>query len=421
MHKNFYMREVIAGVTTFFTMAYILVVIPTMLSAPGTGMSLSGTLTALVCATFLMNMVSAFVVRLPYVVAPGMGLNVFFAYSLVLGEKIPWPTALGVIFYSSVLFFIISIFPIRQKIVEAIPNNLKYALSGGIGLFLTFLGLKNMGIIVSSPATFVTFGKLNLSVVLGIIGFVIIFFFSNKHKSYAFLLSMILITAAAVFLGLTTVPSQMIEMPNFHSTFFQIDFVGSLKFAFLPAILSVLLTSLFDSISSLIGLSISSGFVDKSGNPLRLKQALLVDSLASIVGSLFGTTPFAVFVESASGIKAGGRTGIVAFVVGLLFLPFLFFAPLVGMIPSFATAPILVFVGILITMSLKNLKIDHLEDYIPVFFAVILMPLTFSITQGVIWGVLSFVTLKMITGKYKEISSAMWVIAGVCLFSLIKG
>lgn len=421
MHKNFYMREIIAGMTTFFTMAYLLVVTPKLLATPGTGMSLSGTLTALVCATFLMNLLSAFVVRMPYVVAPGMGLNVFFAYSLILGEKVPWPTALGIIFYSSVLFVLISVLPIRQKIIEAIPNNLKYALSGGIGLFLTFLGLKNMGLVVSNPATFVAFGKLDLPVVLSLLGFLIVFFFSNKHKSYAFLLSMGVVTAIAIVCGIATVPSHFIEKPDFHSTFFQIDLIGSLKFAFLPAILSVLMTSLFDSISSLIGLSISSGLVDKSGNPLRLKQVLLMDSFASVVASLFGCTPFAVLVESASGIKAGGRTGIVPLVVAILFLPFLFFSPFIEMIPNFATAPILVFVGILITMSLKNVKVEHLEDYIPVFFTVVLMPLTFSITQGVIWGVLSFVVLKLMCRKYQEISPAMWAIAAVCLFSLIKG
>lgn len=421
MHKNFYMREIVAGLTTFFTMAYLIVVTPKLLSTPGTGMSLSGSLTALVCAVFLMNLLSAFVVRLPYVVAPGMGLNVFFAYSLVLGEKIPWPTALGVIFYSSVLFFVISVLPIRQKIIEAIPSNLKYALSGGIGLFLTFLGLKNMGIIVGSPATLVAFGKLNLSVVLSLIGFLIIFFFSHKNKSYAFLLSVVAVTVAALFFGLSKLPTHFLEMPNFNDTFFQIDFVGSLKFAFLPAMLSVFLTGLFDSLSSLIGLSVSSGLVDKSGNPTRLKQVLLVDSFASVVSSLFGSTPFAVLVESAAGIKAGGRTGIVPLVVALLFLPFLFFAPVVGMIPDFATAPILVFVGILITMSLKNLKIENLEDYIPVFVIVVLMPLTFSITQGVIWGVLSFVVLKTLVGKRAEISPTMWMIAAFSLFSLVKG
>ncbi|BBH53784.1 NCS2 family permease [Fluviispira sanaruensis] len=414
-----YSQEIIAGLTTFFTMSYIVIVNPQVMASPGTGLTISGTLTATVLISFLMSLLAGIYIRLPYALAPGMGLNVFIAYSLIIGEKIPWPTALGIIFWSSFIFILISVFPIRQKIVEALPNNMKHAMSCGIGLFLAFIGLKNLGLIVPNPATYIALGDINLPIALGLLGFLVIFILFNKNKSYAFLFSIFLITSIALLFGLTKLPETYFSTPDFQSHFFKLDLIGSLKWSFIPVILSVLLTNLFDSMSSLIGLANSAGFIDKKGNPLRLKETLMVDSIASLFSSLFGTSPATVFIESSTGIQAGGRTGLTAIVAAFCFLPCLFIAPIVTAIPVFATAPILIFVGILMCKTLKHVKANTLDDIIPIFLTIVLMPLTFSITQGVLWGIVSYVILKICVGKIKVISPVLWVLALICFLALV--
>ncbi|WP_186647204.1 NCS2 family permease [Fluviispira vulneris] len=414
-----YSQEIIAGLTTFFTMSYIVIVNPQVMASPGTGLTVSGTLTATVLISFLMSLLAGIYIRLPYALAPGMGLNVFIAYSLIIGEKIPWPTALGIIFWSSFIFILISVLPIRQKIVEALPNNMKHAMSCGIGLFLAFIGMKNLGLIVPNSATYISLGDINLPITLGLIGFLIIFILFNKNKSYAFLFSIFLVTIIALLCGLTKLPETYFSTPDFQSHFFKLDLIGSLKWSFIPVILSVLLTNLFDSMSSLIGLANSAGFTDKKGNPLQLKETLMVDSIASLFSSLFGTSPATVFIESSTGIQAGGRTGLTAIVAAFCFLPCLFIAPIVTAIPVFATAPILIFVGILMCKTLKHIKANTLDDIIPIFLTIILMPLTFSITQGVLWGIVSYVILKICVGKIKVISPVLWVLALICFLALV--
>ena len=412
-------QEVIAGLTTFFTMSYIVIVNPQVMSSPGTGMTITGSLTATVLISFLMSFIAGIYIKLPYALAPGMGLNVFIAYSLIIGEKIPWPTALGLIFWSSVLFIIVSIFPIRQKIVESLPNNMKHAMSCGIGLFLAFIGLKNLGLIVSNPATYVSLGDINFTVALGILGFGISFILYHKKKPYAFLLSIVVVTIIAILTNQITLPNQIFSMPDFKSHFFQLDLIGSLKWSFIPVILAIFITNLFDSLSSIIGLSTSAGFIDKNGNPLQLKQTLLVDSFASFFSSLFGTAPATVFIESSAGIQAGGKTGISSIVTAFCFLPCLFLAPLITIIPAYATTPVLIFVGILMCQTIKHIHAEKLDDIIPIFLTVILMPLTFSITQGVLWGIVSYVILKICVGKTKMISPVLWILAIICFLALV--
>jgi len=417
--KSTISHEVIAGLTTFFTMSYIVIVNPQVMSSPGTGMTITGALTATVLISFLMSFIAGIYIKLPYALAPGMGLNVFIAYSLIIGEKIPWPTALGLIFWSSILFIVVSIFPIRQKIVECLPSNMKHAMSCGIGLFLAFIGLKNLGLIVSNPATFVALGDINYTVALGLLGFIISFILYYKKKPYAFLFSIIVVTLIAFLTNQIQFPSQWFALPDFDSHFFKLDLIGSLKWSFIPVILAIFITNLFDSLSSIIGLSTSAGFIDKNGNPLQLKQTLLVDSVASALSSLFGTAPATVFIESSAGIQAGGKTGLSSIVTAFCFLPCLFLAPIITVIPAYATTPVLIFVGILMCQTVKHIQAEKLDDIIPIFLTIFLMPLTFSITQGVLWGIVSYVLLKVFVGKAKIISPVLWLLAVICLIALI--
>lgn len=418
--KNPLSKEVIAGITTFFTMSYIVIVNPQIMASSGTGMTIAGSLTATVLIAFLMTFIAGIYIKLPYALAPGMGLNVFIAYSLIIGEKIPWPTALGLIFWSSILFLLVSIFPIRQKIVEALPSNMKYAMSCGIGLFLAFIGLKNLGLIVANPATYVALGEINFTVALGLLGFIVSFFLFYKNKPYAFLVAIILVTTIALLTNQVSLPETFFALPDFDSHFFKLDLIGSLKWSFIPVIISIFMTNLFDSISSIVGLSTSAGFVDQKGNPQKLKETLVVDSVASIFSSLFGTAPATVYIESSAGIQAGGKTGMSSIVTAFCFLPCLFLAPLITMVPAYATTPILILVGILMCQTIKNIQASHLDDIIPVFLTIALMPLTFSITQGVLWGIVSFVLLKVLVGKAKVITPFLWVLAIICTLALIS-
>lgn len=412
--------EILAGLTSFFTLAYIIIVVPQILNANGQGIPIQGSLVAMIVTVSVVNILSSIFVRVPYILAPGMGLNAFFAYSLILGDHLPWQTVLGACFLSSVLFFITSIFPLREKIIYAIPANMKHAMAAGVGLFLAFLGLKNIGFIVSNSGTIVSAGKLSPPIVLGLVGFVLTFYFYIKKKPYAFLAPILIVTAISLLWKGAALPKHLFSMPQIHHTFFQLDIPSALKISLIPVILSVLLTSIFDSVSTLIGLSTGSSLVDKNGAPLRMKQTLLADSSGSILASLLGTTPLTVFVESSAGIQAGGRTGIVALVVGLCFLPFLFFAPIVSLVPSYAAAPVLIFVGILMTLNIQHLKLDHFEEIVSSFLTCVLMPLTFSITTGVIWGIISYTVLKTLLGKWKEIPAVMWILTGVCAFTLTQ-
>ncbi len=418
--KNTLSREVIAGLTTFFTMSYIIIVNPQVMASSGTGMTISGTLTATVLISFLMTLIAGLYIKLPYALAPGMGLNVFIAYALIIGEKIPWPTALGLVFWSSILFILVSIFPIRQKIVEALPNNMKHAMSCGIGLFLAFIGLKNLGLIVANPSTYVALGEINYSVALGLLGFLVSFYLFYKNKPYAFLFAILLVTTIALLTNKIELPTTWFALPDFDSHFFKLDLIGSLKWSFIPVIIAIFMTNLFDSISSIIGLSTSAGFVDQKGNPQKLKETLVVDSIASVFSSLFGTAPATVYIESSAGIQAGGKTGFSSIVTAFCFLPCLFLAPLITIVPAYATTPVLILVGILMCQTIKNINATQLDDVIPVFLTIILMPLTFSITQGVLWGIVSYVLLKILVGKAKVITPVLWILAIICLLALIS-
>jgi AGZA family xanthine/uracil permease-like MFS transporter len=417
--EQIWKKEILAGVTTFFTMSYIVVVNPTILSTAGTGMPFSGVLTATVMLSFLMTLFMGLYARLPFAVAPGMGINAFFTFSLILGKNIPWPTALGVVFWSGVLFLILSATPFRTKVALAIPAHLRIAASVGIGFFLTFIGLKGMGIVVSDPVTSVKLGHLGLPSALAVGGLFVMVFLMRKKSPLAFLGGIVFITVAAAFCGLIKQPESLFSSPDFSSTFFKFDPLDALKLSLAPAILSILLTDLFDSLSTLVGVSTATGLVDEKGVPLRLKEGLIVDAVATLSGGLFGTSPGTAYIESAAGIEVGGRTGLTSVVTALCFLPCLFLAPLVILVPAYATGPVLVLVGSMMFRNIGSVNFDKMEESLPAFLTMILIPLTFSIATGMLWGFLMHVILYTTVGRGRELSKTMWSVAALSAVLLV--
>lgn len=406
-------REALAGLTTFFTMAYIVVVNPAILSAPGTGMPFSGVLTATVLLSFLMTLLMGAYARLPFAVAPGMGINAFFTYSLVLGMGVPWPAALGVVFWAGVLFVLISVTPLRVKLAEAIPDGLRTGAAAGIGLFLAFIGFKNAGIVVSDPATMVRLGTLDRKAFLALAGGALTIALMRRRSPFAFLAGIFGVTSAAWGMGLIAVPPALLSPPDFTSVFLKLDIAGALKLSLLPAIVSLLFTDLFDSISTFVGVAHATGLVDEKGKPLRLKEGLVVDAFATMGAGLAGTSSGTAYIESAAGIEMGGRTGWTAFFCALAFLPCFFLAPVAGMVPAYATAPVLVIVGALMFRSVARIDFSRIEDAVPAFLTIALIPLTFSITQGILWGFVSHAALYALCGRRRDVSAGTWATAAL--------
>lgn len=407
-------REALAGLTTFFTMAYIVVVNPAILSSPGTGMPFSGVLTATVLLSFLMTLLMGAYARLPFAVAPGMGLNAFFAYSIVLGRGVPWPAALGVVFWAGALFVLISVTPLRVKLAEAIPDGLRIGAAAGIGLFLAFIGFKNAGFVVPDPATFVKLGVLDRKAFLALAGGALTIRLMRRRSAFAFLAGVFGVTGAASIMGLIEVPPKLFSYPDFSSVFLKLDIPGALKLSLLPAMISILFTDLFDSISTFVGVAHATGLVDEKGRPLRLKEGLIVDAFATMGAGLVGTSSGTAYIESAAGIEMGGRTGWTAFFCALAFLPCFFLGPVAGMVPPYATAPVLVIVGALMFRSVTRIDFTRVEDAVPAFLTIALIPLTFSITQGILWGFVSHAALYALCGRRREVSAGTWLTAALC-------
>ncbi len=411
--------DLIGGVTTFLTMAYIIVVNPAILSTPGTGMPFAGVMTATVVLAASMTLLMGLFAKVPYAVAPGMGINAFFTFSIVLGRKVPWQTALGIVFWAGVLFLLVSATEAREIIARAIPPSLKRAAAAGIGAFLAFIGLKGAGIVVSDPVTFVKLGHLGAEPLLAIVGLVVALVLLQRRSAFAFLAAIVTVTVLALILGRVRPPVHAIAAPDFGSVALKLDIRSALSFALVPAMVAILFTDLFDSISTLVGVATATNLVDENGEPKGLRRGLLVDAFATFGASLLGTSSGTAFIESAAGIEAGARTGRASIVTALCFLPFLFFAPIVAMVPPYATAPVLIIVGALMFRSVAGLELSRLEDAVPVFLTVALIPLTFSITQGILWGILSHVGLYVVAGRRNEIARAMWPIAAACVLLLV--
>ena len=411
--------EAIAGITTFFTMAYIVVVNPSILSTPGTGMSFSGVLTATVLVCFSMTLLMGLYARLPFAVAPGMGINAFFTYGIILGMGVPWPTALGIIFWAGVLFLLVSVTRVRESIAIAIPAELRIGAAAGIGIFLTFIGLKNAGFVAASPVTLVMHGALGKPALLTLLGLVISSFLMWKKSPFAFLTAIAVVTIIAWALGLVVAPPSPFSMPDFKSVLFKLDILGALKLALLPAIITILFTDLFDSISTFIGVSQAANLLDEHGNPRNLREGLIVDSLATLGAGLAGSSSGTAYIESVAGIDMGGRTGLTSVFTALCFLPCLFLAPLAGMVPGFATASVLILVGASMFRSVGQISFSKIEEGLPAFLTIILIPLTFSITQGILWGFISHVGLYLMVGRRREIHPLMYALALVSVGLLV--
>jgi AGZA family xanthine/uracil permease-like MFS transporter len=411
--------EAIAGITTFFTMAYIVVVNPAILSSAGTGMSFSGVLTATVLVCFTMTLLMGVYAKLPFAVAPGMGINAFFTFTIILTHKVPWPVALGIIFWAGVLFLLVSATPVRETIAKAIPRELRIGTAAGIGIFLTFIGLKSAGFVAADPVTFVKLGTLGKPALLTILGVVVTVLLMIRKSPFSFLAGIFLITLIAWTAGMVKAPDQFFSRPDFKSVFLKLDILGALKLSLLPAIISILFTDLFDSISTFIGVAHAANLLDENGHPRNLRQALIVDSLATLGAGLAGSSSGTAYIESIAGVEMGGRTGLTSVFTALCFLPCLFLAPLAGMVPAYATASVLVLVGAAMFKSVGQISFAKIEEALPAFLTIILIPLTFSITQGILWGFISHTGLYLMVGRRKDIHPVMYALALVAIGLLV--
>jgi AGZA family xanthine/uracil permease-like MFS transporter len=402
--------EVVAGITTFLTMAYIIFVNPDILKAAGMpfGAVFTATCVAAAIGCFLM----AFLANYPIALAPGMGLNAYFAFSVVGGMKLSWQVALGCVFISGVIFFIISVLPIREWIVNAIPKSLKMAIAAGIGLFLALIALKNAGVVVDDPATLVTHGVLtSFPVVMAALGFFLIIALEYRRVMGGVIIGILVVTIIAIaagqqkFTGIVDVP------PSIAPVFLQMDLAGALQIGLVTVVFAFLFVDLFDNTGTLIALAHRGGFMRPDGTVPRLRGALMADSGAAMIGAAVGTSTTTSYIESASGINAGGRTGLTAAVVGILFLLALFVAPLAGSIPSYATAPALLYVACLMARSLTEVEWDDITEAAPAVITAITMPFTFSIAEGIAFGFISYTAIKLATGRYRDIHPAVGILA----------
>ena len=406
--------EVQAGITTFFTLAYIIIVNPSILGEAG--VPFEGALFATCMAGAVASLLMGFLANYPFAQAPGMGLNAYFTYTVVLGLGVPWQTALGAVFFSGVVFVILTLGRIRALVVDAIPRTLKTATAAGIGLFIAFIGMRNGGLVVANPATFVGLGEIaSPGPLLALGGLVLTGALLARGTSSAIIVGILGVTVLSIVLGLTPLPKGVFAVPDAGSTFLALDIRGAIELGLLEVIFVFLFVDLFDTVGTLTGLAEQAGFVTPEGKIPRINRALLTDSSATIVGSLLGTSTVVTYVESAAGISEGGRTGLVAVVVALLFLVAMFFAPLAEMIPAYATAPALIVVGALMLRVAATLPWSDMTEAVPAFVTMIGMPLTFSIANGLALGFISYPLVKLLAGRGREVSLVAYLLAALFL------
>jgi len=414
--------EILAGITTFAAMAYILVVNPSVLSEAGMPREAVITVTAIAAALgcFLM----AWMTNYPIALAPGMGTNSYFAYVICLGMGVKWEAALAMVFWNGLVFLILSITGLRKKIAESLPNGLKVGIQVGIGFFIAFIGLKNVGIVVNHDATLVTVGSLKSpSSILVIVGIILMTVLSIKKIPGAILLSILGITALGFFItsggsAITSPPAGIISLPaGIGETFMKLDIWYPFIYwkAALPVVLTLLILDLFDSIGTLVGLSRRAKLVDENGNMPNMGNALTADSIATMGGALLGTSTTTSYIESAVGIESGGKTGLTAVVCGICFLLALIFTPILTIVPAVATAPALVMVGVFMAQGMKELNFDDLVEVAPAFLTMLLIPLTFSITEGIGIGLVVFVAVMILLNRMKEVPVFSYMVAALFL------
>lgn len=418
-HSNF-KTEAIAGLTTFIAGMYIIVVNPTILKYAG--IPYSAGLTATVLLSAFCTIAMGWYAKNPILVAPGMGINAYFTYSVVLAQGVRPALALGAIFWSGVFFVIISALNIRTAIIKAIPSTVRLGGAVGIGLFIAVIGFHNSGFIVAKPPL-TGVGIINAITLVFLAGLFITIILVVKKVKGAMVLGMVLTTllawpvgrwfgdASVVNHGVKTLINfdGIYAAPDF-SWFLKADILGSLKYSYIPIIFALLFVDMFDSITTFVGVAEAGNLKDENGDPKYIKQSMIVDGFATLLGGVFGTSPGTAYIESATGIHEGGRTGLTAVITGLLFLPFLFLSPLAALVPAVATAPVLVLVGVFMAGPLKKIDWQNMQEAIPAFLTILLIPLTYSLTQGIVYGLLSYTLIKMIMGKWKDIHPALWAI-----------
>lgn len=411
-------REVIAGITTFLTMAYIIVVNPSILSA--TGMDFGAVFVATCLAAAIGTLIMGLWANYPIALAPGMGLNAFFSFTVVGSMGYSWQVALGAVFLSGFIFFLLSVFRIREWIINSIPMSLRFGISAGIGFFLALIAFKNAGIVVDNPATLVGLGDLeSLHSLLFFAGFLLICALSYRQVTGAVMIGIIAVTVAAMVLGQVEYDGFVSAPPSITPTLGQLDIAGALNVGLVSIVFAFLFVDLFDTSGTLIGAAQRGGLLDKDGKLPRLGRALMSDSIATMSGAALGTSTTTSYIESTAGITAGGRTGLTAVVVALLFLACLLLSPIASIIPPYATAPALLYVAVLMTSGLKLIDWDDVTDAAPAVVTALMMPLTFSIANGIAMGFVTYALLKILSGRWSHLNASVVIIALVFIFKFI--
>jgi len=425
--------EILAGVSSFLATMYIIVVNPSILSQAG--MPFNAVLTATVILSFFCSLMMGLYAKNPIVVAPGMGMNAFFTFTAVKGMGISYQVALGAVFWAGVLFVILSAFNVRTYIVKAIPTQLRFAISAGIGLFISLIGFENAKFIIDNPATLVGIASFKDPIVITfLIGLFVTAVLIVRQTTGGIIIGIILTTLLAIPIGRWWGDASAVNFGNAQlvtwqgifsspdfSLLFQLDLVNSLKVSLFPVIFAFVFTDMFDSISTFVGIAEAADLYNENGEPQNVKKSLMTDAVATLLAGILGTSPGTAYIESAVGIEQGGRRGLTAITAGLLFLPFMFLSPLLSIVPAIATAPALIIVGVFMMKPIAKINWAGLDDAVPAFLALVLIPFSYSITQGIIWGFLSWTIIKVAVGKSKQISLALWIIDAFALVALFWG
>lgn len=416
-NKTTVRTEILAGITTFMTMAYILAVNPSILSA--TGMDKNALFTATALASLIATLFMAFVAKLPFALAPGMGLNAFFAFTVVLGMGHTWQFALTAVFLEGLIFILLTAFNIRELIVNAIPMSVKHAVSAGIGLFIAFIGMQNAGVIINNDATLVGLGNMGSpGVILALLGVVLTAVLLALKVKGALLIGIFAVTVAGIPFNVTHLPeTNLVSLPpSISPIFLKFEFAEIFTLDMLIVVFTFLFVDMFDTVGTLVGVSDKAGMLDKQGRVPRAKQALFADAIGTTAGAMLGTSTVTTYVESASGVSEGGRTGLTSLSVAVMFGIALFFAPVFTMVPGAATAPALILVGFFMMSPILKINFDDFTEAIPAFLTIIMMPLAYSIAEGIVFGMISYVLLKLLTGKQKDLSIVMIILAILFVF-----
>lgn len=411
--------EILAGITTFMTMAYILMVNPGMLSE--TGMDWGGVFTATALSAAIATLMMGLLANYPFALAPGMGLNAFFTYTVVFGMSKSWQFALTAVFLEGIIFIILSLFQVREAIFNAIPMNLKKAVSVGIGLFIALIGFVNAGIVETGDGTILGLGNIvSRGPILAIIGLIIMGVLLAKNVKGALLIGIILTTIIGIPMGITPMPEGVFRLPpSVRDVAFQFEWSNIFTMDMLIVLFTFLFVDIFDTVGTLVGVASKADMLDEKGQLPKVRQALLSDAVGTVVGACLGTSTVTTYVESASGVADGGRTGLTAVSTAVMFLLALFFSPLFAIIPSQATAPALIIVGLFMMSPIKEIDLDDFTEAIPAFLTIVMMPFAYSIAEGIVFGMISYVVLKLITGKHKDISVIMYILAALFILKYI--